>query len=805
MAKNIREFLVSYGFAVDTAGMSRTESATKAAEDRVTAANAAALAKRIAAEKTAQTERIRTAIAAGEQLTAEDRRFVLEQENNRVAAADAERKRQQEATKQGRQQREDTLKEIRATALKVTGVVTGIAAAVQGAAGGILYATDRAAKAFERLNYAGQSSGTSANGINAFTYAISQLGGTADAAQASLQAFGSNLQKYEAFEGVLKSMGIVTRDTNGHLRDSSQLLTEYLQKLGAMPRAQREAVAGAWGIDESTIQAGIRPEMRSKIAEYNQDRAASGADPDSAAQGGTAFAQAMRHVNNLIDLIKTRIGDALFRIITPQLQAVADWLRDNGKTVSDVISALAGGLSRLEAALVSAIAGNGDFKDAVKVVTDALIHFGDYIGSDDFKKSVKAFASDVMALARAIRHGLELLGILPSSTTTSDRAAAAGADAVEANNMGVFGNAIVRGHKNWMGGRQDQTDEGKVRGRLDNFRKAGNYGVKGWWTPERQSHAVDKLMKEGGLSEDGAKALVSRWTYVESAGGPTAVNPHSGAEGIAQWLGSRKGGGSSGSFDEQLSKVAKELNGPEDRAKRLLNTPGQEATGASQFERAEGYNPATGRDNFTDRTAGGMAHIAHGAAPSTPPVAASDPAPAPSSAASASPSESDYKAAQARYDALMAPGHVMTAAEHDQLGKDNKVMDAYWASKGKAGPMPHVEEEYFGAKAGPEVKDGRKLGASSAADLAHKHHMNELIVRAAHHGMLHPYLHGKALGDTEALRRSVHKSIKGDTNVTHNPTVNIHTSDARAGMEAARLFADRGNRDLIRNVQGMEA
>ena len=59
----------------------------------------------------------------------------------------------------------------------------------------------------------------------------------------------------------------------------------------------------------------------------------------------------------------------------------------------------------------------------------------------------------------------------------------------------------------------------------------------------------------------------------------------------------------------------------------------------------------------------------------------------------------------------------------------------------------------------------------------------------------------RPLGDTQ----SISNSSKGDTNVTHNPTFHVSTNDVRAGMDAARMVADRGNRDLIRNVVGMEA
>lgn len=132
----------------------------------------------------------------------------------------------------------------------------------------------------------------------------------------------------------------------------------------------------------------------------------------------------------------------------------------------------------------------------------------------------------------------------------------------------------------------------------------------GWWTGTRQAHAYSYLISAG-LSPHGAAGLVSRWANVESTGsGPFAVNPYSGAFGIAQWLGSRlraiKG---NTDFNAQLAYVARELGSTESRAGAVLRTArtAQEgARGASMYERAEGYNSATGLDNWTSKTAAGV-------------------------------------------------------------------------------------------------------------------------------------------------------------------------------------------------------
>lgn len=133
-----------------------------------------------------------------------------------------------------------------------------------------------------------------------------------------------------------------------------------------------------------------------------------------------------------------------------------------------------------------------------------------------------------------------------------------------------------------------------------------------WWTTDKLAYALNYLIGSG-LSPWGAAALVSRWANVESRGGPSSVNPRSGAFGIAQWLGSRlppiRG---NTNFDAQLAYVVQELNGSESRAGNVLRTAQtayEGAVGASMYERAEGYNAGTGTDNFTQRTALGVASI----------------------------------------------------------------------------------------------------------------------------------------------------------------------------------------------------
>jgi hypothetical protein len=164
------------------------------------------------------------------------------------------------------------------------------------------------------------------------------------------------------------------------------------------------------------------------------------------------------------------------------------------------------------------------------------------------------------------------------------------------------------------GGRTGGAAGGAGGGSIGGY--TGSLGKPGWWTPERQQHAIDYLQKNAGLSEMGAKGLVARWAYVEATGGPGSVNPSSGARGIEQALGSRAAG-MPGDFEGQLAWAAKELNTTEAAAARYLRaakTPEEAAIAATRFERAAGYNPRTGIDAYTGKTLAAINQMGGGGA-----------------------------------------------------------------------------------------------------------------------------------------------------------------------------------------------
>lgn len=136
------------------------------------------------------------------------------------------------------------------------------------------------------------------------------------------------------------------------------------------------------------------------------------------------------------------------------------------------------------------------------------------------------------------------------------------------------------------------------------------------WTVVQKNSVMQQLI-QGGLSPYGAAGLVSRWSVVENpSGDPSIFGGYKGrAFGHAQWLEPRRSqlwswadenGLDPNSTAVQTQYALEELQSSENIAGSYLTSardPITAAIGASHFERAEGFNAETGRDNFTDRTA----------------------------------------------------------------------------------------------------------------------------------------------------------------------------------------------------------
>lgn len=866
MSTSLRDFTVSYAFALDRTSMARAESETKAAEDRIVAANAAAVAKRVAADRKAQRERIDAVVKANGELSQEDRRFVAEDLKRHLDAEAAKNKAQDESFKRQRERFDQIAKASRQFALSMTAVVTGAAAAIGAATGGFLAATDRVAKNFERLHFMAESSGSSVKGMQAFGYAIAQLGGNAEAAEQQLADFGGKLKTFPQFEKNLQSMGIATRDASGKMKDAAEIAKDYYAVLAKMPRAQQDALGEVYGFAPDTIRAGTRPGLAGFMADEQARRAQIGADGDLAGERGATFERAMRRLNDDIDAVKLRIETALMALFKPALDTVAKWIEEHGKAISTTVIAIARGISDV----VSAFVNTGIVKDSMKALSDGLEEFAGYISSGDFKKDIKSFVADLGRLAGAIRWCLEKLGIIQGQAGAPVVPEPKGDHDIDGSvDDALSGGTLGRARRTLgfaavaAGG---QAGRGGGPASLHSDQQKANAAA-----------IADELRKAGAPNEGQAAVLGSMQT--ESSFNPRAHNDVTGGHtGLWQWDSRRwpkirawiesQGGDPWDARWQTRAYIAEGRAKPGDAIydngetsggfKDVMDSKGDLGKAVHGVQRSErfGRGEEGGRAAHAAKWLGGLPE-SPSETPVTPtPAAPATPSPTPAGNVDAHPA---LDAASARQAVVAASIEGEGAAHRIKAGKGkpgdkekakawmdaidvlNKAEKAAGINVGvpkmearhPSGPEPtpgpevrgrartlkfHDEREGIPSdaqmRAAPDkpvkvevtdssaVKIGKASlgnlprGANPLADL----HRNWFDWAEKHgKGLAHP-----GLSSSEMQRRqfAANNVRYGDRNINHSPTYNVHTSDVKAGLDAAKRQGERGAADLVRNIQG---
>jgi TP901 family phage tail tape measure protein len=87
-------------------------------------------------------------------------------------------------------------------------------------------AVAKTANELEKLYYSSKRIGASAENIRAYGDAISQMGGSAEGAISSLESVARKLRESPGYEGMLKGLGVNTRDQNGQMRDRVEVMKD---------------------------------------------------------------------------------------------------------------------------------------------------------------------------------------------------------------------------------------------------------------------------------------------------------------------------------------------------------------------------------------------------------------------------------------------------------------------------------------------------------------------------------------------------------------------------------------------------
>lgn len=179
-------------------------------------------------------------------------------------------------------------------------------------------AVAKTANELEKLFYSSQRIGASANNIRAYGDAISQMGGSAEGAISSLESVARKLRESPGYEGMLKGLGVTTRDQNGQMRDRVEVMKDLSKTLQGMEYYKANNYANALGIDESTLMAMRDGKFTSEMEKYQKLRKDMGLN-DELAKSGQEFAYQWRdmtmQLKALMEVIVMTAGKALIPVL----------------------------------------------------------------------------------------------------------------------------------------------------------------------------------------------------------------------------------------------------------------------------------------------------------------------------------------------------------------------------------------------------------------------------------------------------------------------------------------------------------
>ncbi|MDR3488820.1 MAG: M15 family metallopeptidase [Bradyrhizobium sp.] len=714
MSDTLKDFLVSVGFKLDEISQRQAEGSIKKMEGRVSAKAQAETKKRAATEK---------------------------------AAAIAREKERQAAEATQAQRRAKSLKEMGVHALRFAGIQAAIATITELTALGIVKSVDTAAKSFDRLTYAARLSGSSAANVTAFGYAASQLGSSAPEAQSQLATFGNNL-KYNptGYSRTLQEMGIKTRDAQGKMRDFADVATDlgdFLRKTqkdgGQYGYANAINQGAAFGFDENLVRALMNPDFRKREGQQKSDQSRVGADPNAAAEGGTAYEQSLRRLLAIMDNVGTKVDEVLFVKLKPMLDQLSAWFLANGNRIADIVSRIADDLIRLALAIGQKLAGADWDKilDRIEALAKSLGEVLDKLsGEQGLVILLGSFALALAALA-TLRLPMWLLGIM--GVTAAAMATNPGQAKAEPDGRSGF----------------DGASGGQQSGRRSLGARIGSAA--------RKMSGIDALRLRGRSARDARHAA----SAVPSSPLPDGLIRQSIVGGANLMSGGHYPGAVAGSDLVTITTSSgRRLTVHRDAAPSFKRFLDQLESRGYKINSLGGY---ANRGNRSDP--GRLSEHAFG------------------NAIDINPGTNPFHS-----DQTDMPADISKLAAENGLS---------WGGDWRPGHRDPMHFEWRGARPWEKKGAGAaSVGEKpTPEDLlrsqydAYRSPQNPFL-----HGKDVP-VPAKPLGDTPAIHQSMLNNYRGDTNLTSAGIYNVGGGDGRGNLEAARAMSARLHRDLVKEVQ----
>ncbi|HFS4717840.1 lytic transglycosylase catalytic [Escherichia coli] len=215
--------------------------------------------------------------------------------------------------------------------------------AVEGAALSVVAFTAKIASGLDNLYWASQRTGATVHGIQSIGYAVSQVGGSADAARGSLESLARFIRNNPGAEGFLNRLGVQTRDASGNMRDMAAIFTGVGQKLSSMPYYRANQYAQMLGIDENTLMA-MRRGVGQFSAQYSEMVKAIGFNADQAALSSNRFMTSLKSLGEMAGMARDKIGSNLADGLAGQIDNLRKKIIENFPKIEVTITKVIKGI-----------------------------------------------------------------------------------------------------------------------------------------------------------------------------------------------------------------------------------------------------------------------------------------------------------------------------------------------------------------------------------------------------------------------------------------------------------------------------
>jgi hypothetical protein len=474
---------------------------------------------------------------------------------------------------------DDTIKNATEQAQKLGEVMAAAAATVA-------VAVVKMASDFDNLYFQSKRVGSSASEIKSFSYAIGQMGGSAQGAQSALENVAEFVKSNPGSGGWLGALGLSPK-----VIGNSKLEIDALSKsLSAMPYYQAKAYANVLGIDPITLQALRSGELKHFEDQYTDmsKRIGSmfGVDLDAATGKSNEFMTNLRQAKAEFGLLFDLATFKVLETILPLLEQLSGGMQDVNKLAAAANIALP--------AMVGILGAIG---------TAAAIAAGPYV----------ALAAAIASVTLAYQDWQRVANLSAEQKKGFDKRGAdirqAASDAFNTSEDIPMYERVGRAMGVLAGGFAERASGSPA---MYGGKPAAAGGVSAG-SPGGVNVTRQQFLERSGLTAEQARGVLAGITA--EGGSATSVNPTSGAFGIGQWLGDRKKKlfakyGPHPSLTQQMQFLVWELKGGDHGGRSVLAQGSAQGTMIAylrDFMRPQGAHGERIQDLWADINRGNRA------------------------------------------------------------------------------------------------------------------------------------------------------------------------------------------------------